>query len=55
MNRHHSINYLEIPSRDIASSKAFLARFLDGPMSIMALNTVALWMSALLGDSIKPT
>lgn len=23
MNHHHSINYLEIPSRDIASSKAF--------------------------------
>nr|WP_025008251.1 VOC family protein [Shewanella putrefaciens] len=23
MNHHHSINYLEIPSRDIASSKTF--------------------------------
>ncbi|MGL4712653.1 MAG: VOC family protein [Shewanella sp.] len=26
MNRHHSINYLEIPSRDIASSKAFFSQ-----------------------------
>jgi hypothetical protein len=26
MNRHHSINYLEIPSRNIASSKAFFSQ-----------------------------
>ncbi len=26
MNSHHSINYLEIPSRDIASSKAFFGQ-----------------------------
>lgn len=26
MNRHYSINYLEIPSRDIASSKAFFSQ-----------------------------
>lgn len=29
MNRHHSINYLEIPSRDIASSKAFFNQVFD--------------------------
>ena len=26
MNPHHNINYLEIPSRDIASSKAFFSQ-----------------------------
>lgn len=48
------INYLELPSLDLAASKAFLVRYLAGVLSIMVRIIWHFLMRASKADFIAP-